>query len=203
MGFANKLKKKVFGSGPKMAQASTLTPEQAALLQQQAGFAQQYSPGIWNQMNQMALNPENTYNRSQADIEGFYNDTMLNPAMQQFRDVVVPGLRAEYGNKMHSSALKKTLGKTFTDLQNNLSQQRGNLFYNELLQKQQGRENALGRQMTALSGMGGMMNAPLGVDAIRNYQKQGGAGLLTQANQVMGTASAGLNLGKQIAGMVG
>jgi hypothetical protein len=203
MGFANKLKKKVFGSGPRMTQASTLTPEQAALLKQQAGMAQQYSPGIWNQMNQMALNPENTYNRSQADIEGFYNDTMLNPAMQQFQNTVVPQMNEQFGGKFHSSARTKTLGRAFSDLQNNLSQQRGNLFYNELLQSQQGRENALGRQMQALSGMGGMMNAPMGVNAIQNYQTQGGAGLLTQANQVMGTTSAGLNLAKQIYSMGG
>ena len=200
MGFANKLKKKIFGSGPKMGSASTLTPEQAALLKQQIGLAQQYSPGVYSQMNQMAMNPENTYNRTQGDIESFYNDTIQNPAMYQFNNTVVPQMTEQFGGKFHSSSRMKALGRAFSDLQNTLSQQRGNLFYNELLQSQQGRENALSRQMQALSGMGGMISAPLGVQAVQNYMKPGGAGLLTQANQVMGTISAGANLFKQLAG---
>lgn len=199
MGFASKLKKKVFGgSGAGMKSASTLTPEQAALLKQQAGLAQQYSPGIYSQMNQMALNPENTYNRSQADIQSFYQDTMANPAMYAFQNELVPQLSEQYGGKFHSSAKTKTMGRAFSDLQNQLSQQRGNLFYNELLQSQQGRENALGRQMQALSGMSGMFSGALGVKAKENYYDPGGQGLLSQINQGIGTARAGVGLVQDI-----
>jgi hypothetical protein len=200
MGFANKLKKKVFGSGSRTGSVSTLTSGQQALLDQQTGLAQQYSPGIYSQMNQMALNPENTYNRTQADIEGFYNDTIANPAMQQFQNTVVPQMNEQFGGKFHSSARTKTLGKAFSDLQNTLSQQRGNLFYNELLQSQQGQENALSRQMQALSGMSGLMSSPLGVNAKQVVQSQGGSGLLTQMNQLMGTAQGGVNLYNSIMG---
>jgi len=191
MGWASKLKKKVFGgSGAGVKTASTLTPEQAALLKQQTQLAQQYTPGIYAQMNQMALNPENTYNRSQADIESFYQDTMANPAMYAFQNELVPQLSEQYGGKFHSSAKTKTMGRAFSDLQNQLSQQRGNLFYNELLQSQQGQENALARQMQALSGMGGMMQGSLGTKSFENMYSQGGQGLLSQINQLSGTANS-------------
>ena len=199
MGWASKLKKKVFGgSGAGVKTASTLTPEQAALLKQQTQLAQQYTPGIYAQMNQMALNPENTYNRSQADIESFYQDTMANPAMYAFQNELVPQLSEQYGGKFHSSAKTKTLGRAFSDLQNQLSQQRGNLFYNELLQSQQGQENALARQMQALSGMGGMMQGSLGTRAFENMYSQGGQGLIGQINQAMTPALMGSVIAKNL-----
>jgi hypothetical protein len=199
MGFASKLKKKVFGgSGAGVKQAATLTPEQAALLKQQTQLAQQYTPGIYAQMNQMALNPENTYNRSQADIESFYQDTMANPAMYAFQNELVPQLSEQYGGKFHSAAKTKTLGRAFSDLQNQLSQQRGNLFYNELLQSQQGQENALARQMQALSGMGGMMQGSLGTKAFENMYSQGGQGLIGQINQAMTPALMGSVIAKNL-----
>ena len=199
MGFASKLKKKIFGgSGAGMKSASTLTPEQEALLKQQANLGLQYSPGIYSQMNQMAMNPENTYNRSQSDIESFYQDTMANPAMYAFQNQLVPQMSEQYGGKFHSSAKTKNMGRAFSDLQNQLSQQRGSLFYNELLQSQQGRENALGRQMQALGGMSGMMGSAMGVKAKENYYDPGGQGLLSQINQGIGTASAGVGLFKDI-----
>jgi hypothetical protein len=204
MGLASKLKKKVFGgSGAGVKRASTLTPEQAALLKQQTQLAQQYTPGIYAQMNQMALNPENTYNRSQADIESFYQDTMANPAMYAFQNELVPQLSEQYGGKFHSSAKTKTLGRAFSDLQNQLSQQRGNLFYNELLQEQQGQENALARQMQALSGMGSMMQGSLGTRAFENMYSQGGQGLFGQINQAVGTGQNVMNFGKQLASLFG
>jgi hypothetical protein len=204
MGLASKLKKKVFGgSGAGVKTASTLTPEQAALLKQQTQLAQQYTPGIYAQMNQMALNPENTYNRSQADIESFYQDTMANPAMYAFQNELVPQLSEQYGGKFHSSAKTKTLGRAFSDLQNQLSQQRGNLFYNELLQEQQGQENALARQMQALSGMGSMMQGSLGPRAFENMYSQGGQGLFGQINQAVGTGQNVMNFGKQLASLFG
>jgi hypothetical protein len=191
MGFASKLKKKVFGgSGAGVKTASTLTPEQAALLKQQTLLAKQYTPGIYAQMNEMALNPENTYNRDQSDIDSFYQDTMANPAMYAFQNETAPQIAAQYGGKFHSSAKTKTLGKAFSDLQNNLSQQRGNLNYNELLQEQQGQENALSRQMQSLSSMGSMMQGSLGTKAFENYYSQGGQGLLSQINQLSGTANS-------------
>ena len=199
MGFASKLKKKVFGgSGAGVKRAATLTPEQEALLKQQTQLAQQYTPGIYAQMNQMALNPENTYNRSQADIESFYQDTMANPAMYAFQNELVPQLSEQYGGKFHSSAKTKTLGRAFSDLQNQLSQQRGNLFYNELLQSQQGQENALARQMQALSGMGGMMQGSLGTRAFENMYSQGGQGLIGQINQAMTPALMGSAIAKNL-----
>lgn len=201
MGFASSLKKKVFGgSGAGVKRAATLTPEQAALLKQQTQLAQQYTPGIYAQMNQMALNPENTYNRSQADIESFYQDTMANPAMYAFQNELVPQLSEQYGGKFHSSAKTKTLGRAFSDLQNQLSQQRGNLFYNELLQSQQGQENALARQMQALSGMGGMMQGSLGTKAFENMYSQGGQGLIGQINQAMSPILTGSAIYKNIFG---
>ena len=201
MGFASKLKKKVFGgTGAGMKSVSTLTPEQEALLKQQTQLAQQYTPGIYAQMNQMALNPENTYNRSQADIESFYQDTMANPAMYAFQNTLVPQLSEQYGGKFHSSAKTKTLGRAFSDLQNQLSQQRGNLFYNELLQSQQGQENALARQMQALSGMSGLFGGSLGVKAKENYYDPGGQGLIGQINQAMTPLLTGSAIYKNIFG---
>lgn len=173
----------LFGSDkPKTTSASTLTGPQKKYLNALIGQQTQYMPGIFSNMYSQATSPTSSYNRTQGDIDTYYQQTMYNPAMQEWRNNTSQQINSAYGNKFHSSARAKALSRSFGDLQNKLSSMRGDLNWNEKLAAQNAQESALGRQMSALSSMYGGLSSPLGVQAKENiaYQNQGVLNRLTQ-----------------------
>lgn len=174
MGFGDFFKRDV-----KVKQYSTLTPEQKALLKQQAGLAQQYSPETYATLAQFmrgetGLSPE--------AIQQFYQQGVQNPALYEFETRTRPMIEEQFGSTYHSSARTKALSRAFSDLQNQLSQTLANMQYQGLVQNLQARMQSAGM-------MQGLGQNVLGTRAIENVatQQPSGFDLLTQ-----GLGAAGL-----------
>ena len=180
--------KKVFGSSPRITQASLLTGSQQAQLRQQNELNRQYMGGTYGALAGLGANAESAYT---PISDQYYQDVIANPYLAQ-QDAAWQNVqsKASLGGNLHSSSLARQKAMFDTDTATNLLQQKGQLFEQERQAEMQGQENAYARQLQALNSMSGLFGQGLGVSS-ENIVGQGNPGFLGRLNAVT-SASQGL-----------
>ncbi len=163
-------------------QAKTLTPEQERLLNAMLGQSQEYMPETYRMLAQFmrgdtGLTPE--------AIEQFYQQGVLQPALQEYEQYVRPQIEEQFGSRYHSSARTGALSRAFSDLMTQMGQTRANLQYQGLLQN-------IGLRQWGASGLMGMIQQPLNVKAFENIAVQQASpfDIVTQLAGTAGTVAA-------------
>jgi len=165
---------------------STLTPEQNALLQQLISQGGKYIPQTYGMLADFMAG--NT-GLGEQQIENFYQQGVLQPALYEFNQYVRPQIEEQFGNRYHSSVRTGTLSRAFGDLMNQMAQTRANLQYQGLLQN-------IGLRQWGATGLMNMIQQPLGVKAIENVASQQASpfDILAQLGGTAGTLMGGYGL---------
>lgn len=161
----------------------TLTPEQKQLLNQLLGISSQYAPEVSGYMasvmrGETGLSPE--------AIEQYFQQGVLQPALQEWETYTKPQIEEQFGSRYHSSMKTKTLSRAFSDLMTNMEKTRAELGYQGILQNLQARMQAAGM-------LQGQLYQPLSVKAfdIIATQQASPFDILSQLGGTAGSLMAG------------
>lgn len=107
----------------------------------QQGIYDQYSQGVQGQGSMADL-----FNFDSGQATDVFNKSVANPAYQNFRENVIPGITGQFrgGNLQNSSYLAGALGKAGTDVQRNLDAQLAQML-------QSGQQNSIDRRIGAIN----------------------------------------------------
>lgn len=180
MGLMSSISNTLFGGGSK--QVSTLTPEQLALLNQQAGLQQGLNPTLYSNINNEITNPTSSYSydNGQAARDAFQTG-IVDPARAE--------LNRQIGDTMHSSNIHSSANRAAIDnLKTNTMNNLNNLNYQDILNQQKleqeaeeqanqrklgyttmglgQNQNIYGTQSTALQKQGGLLDAVSGIGSV-------------------------------------
>jgi hypothetical protein len=137
---------------PKIKSKLTVGADQNALIQQTSRLLGGVMPGAISGLNRMATGP---FDNAQA--EGYFQQGVVNPAMDMWRREGLPGIEAQYAGKrgFHSSAKRSGIAREFGNLQTKLSGMQGQFMADQLGAYQTRQANALNTLFGGAQGIGG------------------------------------------------
>lgn len=159
----------LMGGAKQTGSAQLMTGEQSDFLSQAMG-------GLGPQANQAYSQFLQPYDQDQ--FQGLFQQSFIDPAMQQYEQQIVPMLQQRFvdANAGSSSALNQALGQSASDLSTMLGSQMGQFY--------QGQQQ---NQLQALQGLTGMVGQKQFDPII--HQREGILGSLIGAGGAMGAAA--------------
>lgn len=137
---------------PKVKSKLTVGADQNALIQQTSRLLGARMPGVISGLYNMATGP---FDNAQA--QGYFEQGVVNPAMDIWKKEGLPGIEAQYAGKrnFHSSAKRAGIAREFGNLQSRLSALGGQFMGDQLGAYQARQASALNTMFGTASQLGG------------------------------------------------